>query len=308
MLRSTPIPSLFLLMLISVSLSGQVNSYFENNPKWKVQSQCAIPYPCIETKTYMHYIQGDTVLDGIEYMKLNTFGEASLLYMDNGQIGNCFGSEIFYGPSYLIRSENRRMYMRESYSVDEEILLYDFNLEVGDTLPDTYTNSFGEHIIVTGIDSIEVNDGFFQRFELLNGNAGFLIEGIGSPTGLFSPMGVVFECGYGLICYSQNDIAYYDSNTGLGCELTVSVTDNNAKPNITISPHPLTEKSTLKLDGIKGPVTLTIHDLTGKVVHQNNYTSQSIILEREGLQPGLYLLSVNQNGRSVSTTKLIVGD
>lgn len=304
MLRPLSYFTLCIFSFVGISAFGQVNSYFENNPKWKGQTVCGIPAPCIETDTYMHYIEGDTILDGIEYLKLYRFGRVTRQYMDNGQPEYCTGSEIYNGPMQFIRSEDRRIYFRPFYA-SEEVLLYDFNLEIGDTLPDTYTSNFNEHITVTGIDSIEVGDQYYKTFELNSPN--HLIEGIGSAGGLFAPIGDIFDCGHSLICYSQNDIPIYTSDSGLDCTLTVSVPNKEAIPEISIFPHPLTETSTMELGGIQGPFTVILRDITGKVVRQKRYTAQTILMERRSLQPGIYLLSVEQNGESLLSTKVLVG-
>lgn len=255
----------------------------------------------------MHYIQGDTILDGVEYMKLYTFGETSQEYMGSGQDEFCSENYTYHGLSYLIRSENRRMYIRELYGSTEELLLYDFNLEVGDTLPDTFTSNFNEYITISGIDSIEVNGEYYKRFQLQNSGSQYLMEGIGSQSGLFAPLGSLFDCGFFLVCYRQNETLYYDTQAGMECALSVSVQYPEAKPEITISPNPLHTSGTLEIGSIQGAVNVDIHDITGKIVRQMDYTNQPITLSRNGLQSGLYFLTVKQKGEIIATTKLVLG-
>jgi len=59
-----------------------------------------------------------------------------------------------------------------------EMLLYDFDLEVGDTLPVTYNNPPG--VYVTAVDSFYTSAGYRKRFMLAGDTwSKFLIEGVG---------------------------------------------------------------------------------------------------------------------------------
>ena len=61
-----------------------------------------------------------------------------------------------------IREQGKNVFIRSDTS---EYLLYNFNLNLGDTLPPSYNNFF-ENITISSIDSININGVFLRKFEL----------------------------------------------------------------------------------------------------------------------------------------------
>jgi hypothetical protein len=134
------------------------------------------------------------------------------------------------GPVAAMRvqedSINHKVFIRSVNNPHKEVLLYDFDLEVGDTIPfvnwlryesngDQPPSGSFQHLSIAFIDSIELNaDGNLRRrFHLLNLGAPVnmtIIEGIGATAGLgvgidFSE----FEHSYQLQCLRHNDAFVY---------------------------------------------------------------------------------------------------
>lgn len=288
---------------------GQENIYFENHPVWKETISCAIPYPCVETNHMNYYTEGDTVISGINYIKLYEQGVTSRMFFENNPPDFCTGSEIYLHvlKGYL-RSANRQIFYIPADAFDEQ-LLYDFNLSIGDTLPNTLiTNPWGT-TIVTAIDSIEISEGYFKRFHLdgLEAPAPFLIEGIGSNKGLFAPMPQTLECGFNLDCYSQNGTVYFGGGDGGTCLISVGVDEAKDKPKLSLYPNPTSNYSTLQLHGVSGQVDIFIHDFSGRQVRQYSIAANKAFSFYSGELPqGIYLLSINQSGRLLGSEKLII--
>lgn len=305
MLRLYSTFSFVVLMITAAQVSGQVNSYFENNPVWRVGSACSWSYPCVEEEDYNYYVSDTTTIDGLDYMTISKYGVGQNMWYDNPPDNGCNGTyEIEQNSIFHLRSEDKKMYIHFGGNSEEE-LLYDFDLDVGDTLPISYNHEF-DLITVSAVDSILIGGQLYRRMFLSGAAAEYIIEGIGSDIGLVEPVDLILSCGSSLICYSQNGNSLFPF-PGVDCQLTVSVPHEEAEPTISIFPHPMNTVSTLELGAIQGPVTVVIHDLTGKVVHQSHHTNHPITLARNGLQAGLYVLSVEQKGTSVASTKLILG-
>jgi hypothetical protein len=298
-------------LVCSTFIYGQENAYFENQPVWHESTMCAIPAPCIETDEYNYYIEGDTVLDGLTYVKLYKQGVISRMYYANNPPDYCSGSEFYSYQFGYLRSENRQMFYRWAIEVEEQ-MLYDFNLSIGDTLPNTETTNPWGHTIVIGIDSIQLLENYYMRFQLGGMETDtYLIEGIGSLNGLLAPIPLTFECGYGLSCYSQNQTIYDISGDGDGnsgtCMLTVGVDETEEKPKLSLYPNPTTNYSTLQLHGVAGQVDIVIHDFSGRQVRQYSADANREFSFYSGDLPhGIYLLSINQEGHLLGTEKLVV--
>ena len=165
---------------------------------WKIcQSSSADSWPC--GRIFEYYIgAGDTIVEGLAYKNLYIRD-----FAQNGEPGggwNSFGwplelqSEIHAG---FIREDvsGRKVYWRdnEDYpaceSGDEEILLYDFALEVGDS---TYTCLLGDSPLVVQQVGTEEHYGV-ERTVYYYEDGTRQIEGIGFETGLLVPPTIIFN-------------------------------------------------------------------------------------------------------------------
>jgi hypothetical protein len=82
---------------------------------------------------------------------------------------------------------------------------------------------------------------------------------------------------------------------------------STANNSIHIYPHPLSEQATLELNLPAGNYTATITDLSGKVHRTvNNVTAGRMVLYRDDLASGLYLLRISQGSETKALTKLVV--
>ena len=108
-----------------------------------------------------------------------------------------------------VREEDKRVYYRRklSQSYEEEVLLYDFNLTVGDTVT---VNWFGQPLTVIEETEVEV-DGTMRR-KLVFGPEEYWIEGVGSSYGFLNSgyenwMGSFVH----LLCYHENGDLVWDN-------------------------------------------------------------------------------------------------
>ncbi len=287
--------------------TSQVNLYFLNNPIWKVNSVCAVPNPCIQNETYNYYINGDTIINTLTYKKIFKKGSGYYSWMAPPPSSGCTGSYNYIDstPSFFLRSSGKKMFIRVPNDTNE-YLLYDFNLQVGDTLPITYNNPQNT-VYVSGIDSVYTPYGYLKRFSLSgNNSAQYLIEAIGSSAGLIEPIGVILECGYSLGCYSLNDTAYYPSQ-GPGCNLTVGLPLQNPKVNVTIFPNPFSSEISLKSELPLKNGSVILSNLPGQIVfRRDNLNGKEFSFNAGDLSPGVYLLRLVQDGEQLYSEKLIL--
>ena len=96
-------------------------------------------------------IKGDTIVDGIEYKKV--------MYTSDNKFFN--DTDFIYG---IIREENKKVYMRSFFDdcycpdyLSEEVLMYDFNLKVGDSFTEDYGSDY--YRLNMKLISIEETDG-----------------------------------------------------------------------------------------------------------------------------------------------------
>ena len=232
--------NLFTLILISVSLISfsQEIDYFADNPEWKQTSVCSVPYPCVQTMQYVYYVNGDTTINDTLYKKIFIRGVYDENWLAPPPSLECGASGSFNNYYLLLLQDGLQMYIR-TLETESLILLYDFDLNVGDALPMSF-NNYTSDILIDSIDSILVGDVYRKRFHFQGLWATFIIEGIGSDRGLFEPMGVIFECGHNLDCFALDETVYYPS-LDAECELNVSVNEVLNDIELNYYPNPVVD-------------------------------------------------------------------
>ena len=221
------------LLLLPVFISGQSNNYHpfpESGIVW-VQSNWIATPPFLIHDDQNLFISGDTTAGDFTYHKLYTNGHR---YADLHP-----GDEYYYNRyfgAFRNDTENKKVYF---LSQGEDVLAYDFDLSVGDTLQESnITNQI--LIIVDSIDSVLVGVEYHKRFLLKTNDGVFasLIEGIGSTCGAFTLIQPVFESGNDLWCVRLNNDVIWNFDPENPCLLLVGVIEPEQLQEFTIYPNP----------------------------------------------------------------------
>lgn len=211
--------------------------------------------------------------------------------------------------------EDKKVFYRPiDWQQDEDILLYDFNLVVGDTfdlywvnyMQDSDTVFLFHKLKVLTIDSVVLTDNSIRKrltFEVTNFHGWTIclnsmyfhwIEGIGNTDGLIYKDFECFEWWNQLRCFKYNDEILY------GPCLNVSTADINQKQ-IKLYPNPF--QDIVKIDDPNDELlSSVIYDVQGKVIQKKANQTE---LNLSDLSSGLYILKVKFKDQSVGVYKLI---
>lgn len=264
-------------------------------------------YP--NTYHYFALKDNDTIIKGYIYHKLyfsydTIFTEAKL----------CGG----------IREENKRVYyysidsltcVNRPIPVDSEIILYDFNLELHDTIigPEFRVRQPGK-LILLEIDSILIGQDY-RKINTFGYPITYIIkdaqwvEGIGCLRGLFADIGYMLnnDLVSDLICFIQDEKVLYHYNLYNQC---YNLNPNAVKllpssPKVKIIPNPV--GSTTKIEFEKPEFQkLVISDQSGKKLKEYNIKGkQSLVIKKGELPGGLYFLSVYDKAGNIQTLRII---
>ena len=222
----------------------------------------------------------DIELDGVMYRTM-------LGILDNPYHSGIIGA---------LREEDKKVYARWWSSglqyYREEVLYYDFGLQVGDWF------SVGDedepwYIMVESIDEVTMDDGSVRNAIVFNEGWGdekeTWIEGIGSLTGVthrYDPnlFGSYFSH---LQCYFEDDGLVW---TGGACWDDVEET---AAEQVSVYPNPA--KGNVLIKGIE-PTEVLVYNAIGQVVKTAQGTNE---IDLSGLSEGVYLLRImDAEGRS----------
>ncbi|HCC30947.1 MAG TPA: hypothetical protein DEQ03_13005, partial [Marinilabiliales bacterium] len=72
--------------------------------------------------------------------------------------------------------------------------------------------------------------------------------------------------------------------------------------------HPVTGTSEILVKGLAKPATLIVYNSLGAVVFHREVTGETsaVKITRNELEPGMYLVTLNQNGTTLQTLKMVV--
>ena len=215
--------------------------------------------------------------------------------------GMCnFNSIPWYSSSSpgAIREDTiaRKVYFLETGSTTEK-LLYDFSLNVGDTVKTCITTLCMPGVVITQIDSVLINGNYRKQWTVerpgcLFNDHGKIIEGIGSTMGLLEQM-VNFEWWGTLTCFSQDYINMYSIDTTI-CPLPIPLNANylaNKINNFIIFPNP--SKNSITISQTEPTFNkYEIFSLNGKLVAESKITSNLQKVDLTGYAEGMYIVKL----------------
>lgn len=222
-----------------------------------------------------YYCIGDTLINDTSYAKLylSRFsyswmgGRDSLIKEYTGAISNMDDKTVRFVP----------------YGHTKSMQIYDFNLQLGDTVNLQYNS-----IIIFGIDSIEFCGGYHKRYYQTLGLFPIaIIEGIGYSNGLLG----FFEYRIGegentstLECYNEKN-----NPSCQACPYILGVESETSK--FSIYPNPTNNKITI--NATEELCEVQLYDLHGRLLYNKEGHSQfSSVIDLSGFSSGEYWLNI----------------
>ena len=294
----------FIAVLLATFSYCQVQSAgdIDTLSQWRVDINWTDGYG-VYTDHFKYYISGTKVVDTFEYYEV----------FKSGYVEEFWGGIIYYyDHSYggVLRENDNKWYSRTENN--EDGLLYDFTLLVGDTIVSNVAPTGANAIIVIAIDTIQINGEDKKRFHLScaqSGGAQYIIEDVGSTAGLFEWLGPYFEIIPFMHCFAIDYIPLWINPDGFECDLSVRIEECNNQTNVFISPNPFTTSTTLSfiLDKPEN-VQFTIYNVQAQIVYrmqeQQDKGEQQIQWNAEGIPAGMYYFRI-QAGYMVGGGKMV---
>lgn len=282
----------------------------DTNSVWNVTWNCypPPPYPCY-MEYYRYQIFDDTLYNDTLYKKL--FKVDMNKYCSSIIIDSSFEGGI------REEVENKKVYYNKMDGWGEK-LLYDFTLEVGDTVPWTYNNFWGyPELYVSSIDYIQCTDGLRKRF-IYSRPTWFdieVIEGIGAYTGLLEEMRI-FEYISTMRCFYNSDTMIYMNPYENSCNLemdTCVTTDilkhETPSETIRVYPIPTSTYTSVEIINPRGKYVdykLTITDALGILKHESSFQDRYIIIDSKKHGAGMYFYLVHFKNQRIASGVLII--
>ncbi len=286
----------------------------DSNVSWKIYWE---PYPPDEPWTAKHYdyiSSGDTLINDTQYTKL--------LKVDY----NLYCSDIAdtnYIGAYRNDIPNKIVYF---YQGNEEKILYNFSLGIGDIIPTSYyIETDGTEMLVCDIDSIQIETGEYRKqytYEFPTQPETCLykvVEGIGFLGGLLEPMSTFPALSFNsdIICFHKHDTLQYILEWYDKCEIEedtciVSIVDKSRYLNKTIKvvPNPVISSAVVLFNNplqFNSDFSFTLYNFVGKSIKTYpNIKHGKTIIHKGDLPEGIYIFVLRRKNIIKQTGKIII--
>jgi hypothetical protein len=278
-----------------ISLKSQCyHPFIGQNKIWS-----ELEYVWESTFTSNYKIEGDTVINNSTYSK----------------VYSCFNDSLLQNWNFLMlirEDSNVKVYRYDSFN-QEEYLLYDFTLEIGDLF---YTG--GEiggnplFALVEDIDSVLIDGEFRKRIIFEDWFDEFWIEGIGSSTGPFRPFENIFtsDMGWEFLCLEEDSNIIYQNPDYSEC--FISIVDNmneiiSQNSNlIKIYPQPSKDFVNIKiLDNSVIFNEIELININSKNKYCYKLNGNQFIINLKSYSAGLYIILVKSKNKTLHEKLMI---
>lgn len=244
-----------ILAIATIAISLNVNAqswYIYGEYTWSA------PHPVGDFHE-LNYVGNPVTIQGLEYTTMYVMNEAGITHLDGA-----------------FRNEDNQVYYckwnNQTASYDEEELLYDYDLEVGDFFHDDDEHPMKVIEVSTITDELGISRKqiTFEFIGLPNATE-FWVEGVGSSRG-FMHVGQ-WEADhdsdgemYHLLCYHVNNEVVYVNPEYNECDLPYAIEDNSVETEVSIYPNPAKDIVNILNNNALNITNIQIIDLVGRIV------------------------------------------
>jgi len=273
------------VLIIFINTPSHSQRLVEYGNQWNF-----IQYPTFTPNTYSYStrIGKDTLVNDKKFSKLDYSNEEE-------------NSNWIFLNSYLRQDSTNKVFLKDGG--ENEILLYDFSLEVNDTFQ--IDNCV---FVVLETDSITLNNGK-ERKRIKLGLKNYpeiyqyWIDGIGSDFSLIRHYGLCYtDFSEGLLCfYTNEELLYPDSP--MSCFVT-GTSESHFHNKLKIFPSPAETFINIEVDNFY-PASYFIYNLSGNIVKSGKISSSKIQVDLTDINAGYYILTIENTERKRFSQKLI---
>jgi hypothetical protein len=245
---------------------------------------------------------------------VNGYSYRKIVHALSNISSGCVPTSVVYGNGVLVREDTTAgmvYYRYPAFGDTAERILYNYNLNIGDTLQ--YSASIADSVIA--IDSVLMNGVYHKTFDFTSkagrGSRTYtVIEGIGTSNHPVYPMfiGSCFEFTESLLCFRQNGFppsvtikrngCFSGGGSFMNCSTIDVKSPGNTSHSMVISPNPATSQlSIAAAASLNAGHTISVYDAVGRCIYKGNSepNKAAIMLNTSEWADGLYMVVVRDN-------------
>ena len=304
--------TILLLLLLTNLCHGQIPNFFADGSRWVYDTHTDSEPGAVwdNSSEEQIIINGDTAINEHTYHKLFTTVHRTVEVFQPPTYYHYYDS---IGPTFLRYDTTlRRVYYLLAPDSTEK-LIYDFELQVGDTLP--MQSEYFPFSTVRLIDTVTVFGVSLRRFFLTDESQvtavgrNFIVEGIGGSNGLtfYQPEATLLSGGIPMTvinCFQYQDSIYapYDGECPF-IDFISAVTPISENHTLTVNPNPTHNVFTVNISEELLGAICTIVDCVGRVIQSFKLTELNTTAHLSS--PGMYFWRVEHDGHFIRSGKLI---
>jgi len=279
--------------LLQPSLKAQdYHPLIRSNTYWDVMTASSWE-PCLFVSGGRYFFEGDTVLDGLHYSIVREFQILSF-----GTGGFCPPYAVDGSISVITHFMREDTIAKKVFIYDEwfgDVLLYDFSLDVNDTL----ISPIMPPLVVDSIGYVTLLNGEQRKiFHFYFSDHGYYIESIGGSSGLFNILPKPFDIFDLPGCVLDNGdwLFNFGDIWGTECYLYVGINEHRKSDRAIIYPNPVKSGGYITLK-VKDVISmLTIIDIHGRRVEEIDVTTSNpfneYIISINNFKKGIYFIEL----------------
>lgn len=272
---------------------------------------------CAYEEVYQLRFGGDTLIAGNTYRKIlkRSFDQVNpgpYCPPFEAQDGEFMVEDVFMREDTAAQQVLIWHVDNNNYPEGQEILLYDFNLEIGDTVPPgdiaPSDYSIGNGVIVdTVMNYTLLNGEDRQQFAFFTIDQGSYTEGIGGMYGLYRPHYPALSGWGSIMCIKQNGNFIYSQPGSLTQCNWMTAVDDIPVSSISLYPNPNNGLFKIDIDvpSASGTMGLMIFNAMGQSVYADRVVAGMNTIEAS-LQRGLYHWQLYSEDKPVQAGKIVV--
>lgn len=262
---------------------------------------------------YSYSFTGDTIVNNTSYHKIWKQGQEFLVVHPPGSPDWYYtcSNQVIGNFSYYVGAIREDISQKKIYFLQPndstETLLYDFTLNVGDTIK----GYFGDyHLVILSLDSTLVGTQYRKTWNIDPssgwGGTPHIVEGVGCLYGLLEAPYAFEKSSIALECFSVNNQSLYPTyNATEGCNLLTSIKDKNEIKNmLSIFPNPSNGKFEIIVNNQKIN-TIEISDILGNLILKSEINKESALIDLSDKLNGVYLARITNSIGNIVVKKIV---
>jgi hypothetical protein len=281
---------LILVIAIVFFASNSYSQYLIDGLKWNNTTGGTDDWGVNLHRNFTYKVEGDTTIGGVDYklVKKN--------YPDINQE---------WTTAFCLREDSRKWYIIGAYEpyISDEVLLYDFSLEIGDSIYNAWAQSYSS--IIEHGDTVLENGATRKYLTLSKNNVlptmnDMWIEGLGSAScHVELPcfyLNIIDACAISLCASNNNELLFtsfpnlncYDSGGNFFTSLNKIGQEDNS---ITLYPNPTNKEVNISSESIIN--SIEVFNSLGQKINQTNVKQNEKTLDINSFSKGVYIIGVN---------------